>query len=153
MLSSGKEAGTRRDWMNISQCAPDLSCLTAPCDEAQVLNALAGFMCVWMSYAATLSHSSCAVFISCLFLSMNVLSYSTTCVFYADWWTVYGQYDPGGWILQAETTHSTIYTQSVLRLASLSFKIFSFFYGVWHFSFFFFSSVCGETGNIYDVEE
>lgn len=45
-------------------------------------------------------------------------------VFYHYWYTVYGRYVLGGWILQAETTHSTIYTQSVLRWASLAHRFF-----------------------------
>lgn len=136
--------------MSISQCAAELSCLNALRDEAQPLNALAGFMCLRMSNAVALScfHCcSCAVFISWLFINEGAIS---GCGFYHYWCTVYGRYALGGWIFQAETTHSTIYTQSVLGWASLSFGIFISVCGILAFFFFFLgdSSLCGETGNI-----
>ncbi len=130
------QSGTWKDWMSISQCAADLSCLSALHDEAQSLNALLGFMCLWMSYAVALSCfycCSCAVFISWLFI--NGCTISQAGVFYHYWCTVYGRYALGGWIFQAETTHSTIYTQSVPGWASLSFEIFFCVHGILSFLF------------------
>lgn len=66
-------------------------------------------------------------------------------VFYHYRCTLCGRCVLGGWISQAETTHSTIYTQSVFRWASLAQRIF-----FWCFSFFFFlcSSLWEKTENI-----
>ena len=124
LLASGRslQSGTWKDWMSISQCAAELPCLNALHDEAQPLNAFTGLMCLWMSYAVALTcfHCClCAVYFmasyqwrrhltSCLFLSVLVRSRWSICPEWVDF--------------QAKTTHSTIYTQSVLGWASLSFE-------------------------------
>lgn len=127
-ISSGIEAGTRKDWMSISQCAPDLSCLTALCDEAQFLNALAGFTCVRMRRDCLADRALCLFH---GFLSMKALSYNLC--FVSLWCTVYGQYGLGGWTPQAETTQYNLHPIcSSLGLAEFQefFFFFSMVYGI-----------------------
>lgn len=70
------QSGDWRDWMSFSQCAADFSCLNALHDEAQIHNALSGFMCLPMSAVCGILRLLLLLLALCLFhgfLSMKAL--------------------------------------------------------------------------------
>lgn len=140
------QSGTWKDWMSISQCAADLSCLSALHDEAQPLNALPGFMCLCVlccGIVLLLLLLVCCVYFMAFYQWMR---YLTGCVFYHYWCSLWSICL--GWVDFSGRNYTFYNLYPICSWLGLT-EFWDFFLCAWHFSFFFGdSSQCGETGNI-----